>query len=204
MHALIVVAHPLQDSLTQAVATQLAQGIVAASSTDSWEIADLISEGFDPRFNGEDLALFRGDRDPAADIAAEQTRVARADALVLVYPLYWWSFPAVLKGWIDRVFSYGWAYEDKDGTLVKKLGWLPVHLIALGGADRGTLDRHGYEVAMKTQIDHGIFGYCGAPVKTSTLLLASDDGYPETHLRRARSLGQHLFAAHRTQENPPE
>lgn len=92
MHALIVVAHPLQDSLTQAVAAQLAQGIDAASSTDSWEIADLISEGFDPRFNREDLALFRGDHDPAADIAAEQTRVARADALVLVYPLYWWSF----------------------------------------------------------------------------------------------------------------
>lgn len=196
MHALIVVAHPLPDSLTQAVTAQLAQGIGAASSTDSWEIADLIKESFDPRFNREDLALFRGDSAPAADIAAEQARLERADALVLVYPLYWWSFPAVLKGWIDRVFSHGWAYEDKDGTLVKKLGWLPVHLVALGGADRGTLDRHGYEVAMQTQIDHGIFGYCGAPVKTSTLLLASDDGYPEAHLQRARALGQSLFAEH--------
>jgi len=203
MHALIVVAHPLPDSLTQAVTAQLAQGIGAASSTDSWEIADLISEGFDPRFNREDLALFRGDSAPVADIAAEQARLERADALVLVYPLYWWSFPAVLKGWIDRVFNYGWAYEDKDGTLVKKLGWLPVHLVALGGADRVTLDRHGYEAAMKTQIDHGIFGYCGAPVKTSTLLLASDDGYPEAHLQRARFLGQRLFAEHRTQEDSP-
>lgn len=203
MHALIIVAHPLQDSLTNAVAAELAKGIAAANSADSWEIADLIGAGFDPRFNREDLALFHGNSAPAADIAAEHARLERADALVLVYPLYWWSFPAVLKGWIDRVFSYGWAYEDKDGTLVKKLGWLPVHLVALGGADRGTLERHGYEGAMKTQIDHGIFGYCGAPVKTSTLLLASDVGYPEAHLQRALSLGQSLFAEHRTQQGRP-
>ena len=40
----------------------------------------------------------------------EQQRLDRADALVLVYPIYWWSFPAQLKGWIDRVFIQDWVH----------------------------------------------------------------------------------------------
>ncbi|WP_198284163.1 NAD(P)H-dependent oxidoreductase, partial [Bacillus cereus] len=78
------------------------------------------------------------------------------------------SFPALLKGWIDRVFTQGWAYEDDaNGKLVKKLQHLQVHLLAIGGADQRTYARHGYFGAMKTQIDYGIFGYCGARVVTS-------------------------------------
>ena len=87
------------------------------------------------------------------DVIAEQQRINRADALVLVYPIYWWSFPAQLKGWIDRVFTQGWAYDERDGKLVKLLGHLPVHLIALGGADQRTYARYGYFGSMKTQID---------------------------------------------------
>lgn len=60
-----------------------------------------MAEGFDPRFNPQDQALFRGTGGPPADVAAEQARLDATDSLVLVYPLYWWSFPALLKGWID-------------------------------------------------------------------------------------------------------
>lgn len=195
MHALIVVAHPDPGSLTHAIARHLAGGIEASRHTA--EIADLAAEGFDPRFNPGDIALFR-DRAPLpADVAAEHARLQRADALALVYPIYWWSFPALLKGWIDRVFTQGWAYDETaDGRILKKLHHLPVHLIANGGADQRTMARHGYFGAMKTQIDHGIFDYCGAPVATSELLLASDAGFPEAHLDTARTLGGKMFAAH--------
>nr|VUD28973.1 NAD(P)H oxidoreductase YRKL [Raoultella sp. NCTC 9187] len=58
-----------------------------------------------------------------AEVVAEQSRIDKADALVLVFPVYWWSMPGLLKGWIDRVFSNGWAYEETaDGNVVKKLG----------------------------------------------------------------------------------
>jgi NAD(P)H dehydrogenase (quinone) len=124
-----------------------------------------------------------------ADLAAE------GFALVLVYPVYWWSFPGLLKGWIDRVFTQGWAYEDADGKLVKKLQRLNVHLVALGGANQRTYARHGYFGAMKTQIDHGIFGYCGANVATSELLLPSDAGFPAAHLDAARTIGQKIFSS---------
>lgn len=130
---------------------------------------------------------------------AEQTRLDRADALVLVYPVYWWSMPGLLKGWIDRVFANGWAYEERgDGTTEKKLGRLAVHLVAIGGADLRTYARHGYFAAMRTQIDHGIFGYCGAPVVTSELLTGSEP--PAAHLERARAIGQAIFAEGRASE----
>ncbi|VVE70210.1 NAD(P)H dehydrogenase [Pandoraea captiosa] len=201
MHALIVVAHPERDSLTHALAARIADGITASSapgagqSRHSAEIADLSAEGFDPRFTADDLAAFRNAGPVPADVAAEQARIDRADALVIVYPIYWWSFPALLKGWIDRVFTQGWAYEDVAlGKSLKKLQRLRVHLVASGGADQRTMARYGYFGAMKTQIDHGIFDYCGAQVVTSELLLASDSGYPEAHLETARAFGQRVFA----------
>ncbi|WP_017904710.1 NAD(P)H-dependent oxidoreductase [Pseudomonas asplenii] len=196
MHSLIVVAHPNPDSLTHAIAQHVAQGIVASGSPHTLEWADLAAEGFDPRFNRADQALFMKQASVPADVAAEQERLNRADALVIVYPIYWWSFPALLKGWIDRVFSMGWAYEESgNGKVVKKLQRLQVHLVAVGGADEGTFTRHGYASAMKTQIDHGIFDYCGAPVRSSTLLLPSDDGYPDAHLETAHRIGAGVVAS---------
>ena len=194
MHALIVVAHPDPASLTHAIATQVAQGITGSEPRHSFEIADLAAEAFDPRFTQADVALHLRNAAPSPDVAAEHARIDRADALVLVYPVHWWSFPGLLKGWIDRVFTNGWAYDaGPDGKLLKKLQRLQVHLIASGGADMRTYARHGYFGAMKTQIDHGIFGYCGARVATSELLVASDAGFPASHLDAAHAIGKRIF-----------
>ena len=193
MHATIVVAHPHSGSLTQAIARKVSEGLVAACDRHSFEIVDLMAEGFDPRFTARDAAVLLREAAPSPEVVAEQARLDRSDALVLVYPVYWWSMPALMKGWIDRVFSNGWAYDDTGTGIVKKLGRLPVHLIAIGGADRRTYDRHGYAQAMKAQIEHGIFDYCGAPVLTSELLHLSDEGAPEALLDRALAIGRGVF-----------
>lgn len=193
MHVLIVVAHPNPHSLTHAVAARVAAGI-ATTPDNSYEIADLAAEAFDPRFTAVDIAVHLRETFPSSDILAEQARLDRADALVLVYPVYWWSMPSLLKGWIDRVFTNGWAYdESSDTTLVKKLRHLRVHLIAIGGADMRTYARHGYFGAMKTQIDHGIFDYCGARVVTSELLLPSSSQSTSSHLDTAHSIGRKVL-----------
>jgi len=192
MHALVVVAHPDQDSFTHAVARTLTREICAPHT---FEIADLIAEGFDPRYAAGDLALFRSEGAPPADVLDEQKRIDGADALVLVYPVYWWSFPGVLKGWIDRVFTHGWAYQEtSDGKIDKKMGRLKVHLLGIGGANLRTYARRGYYAAMRTQIDEGIFDYVGAAVKTSELILLPDADSPEAHLETARQIGRRLFA----------
>ncbi|MBF2967149.1 NAD(P)H-dependent oxidoreductase, partial [Pseudomonas aeruginosa] len=140
--------------------------------------------------------VHRGQASPPADVLAEQARIDRADTLVLVYPIYWWSMPALLKGWIDRVFSNGWAFDYSiGGDLRKKLQRLRVVLVGVGGADAGTFERHGYAGAMRTQIDHGIFDYCGARVVRSELLLESESADPIRHLDQALHIGSQLFAA---------
>ncbi|WP_242108151.1 NAD(P)H-dependent oxidoreductase [Luteimonas aquatica] len=196
MHALAVVSHPDPGSFTHAIAAALVEGL--AESGHGAEVADLAAEGFDPRFSAADLAVHRRQAPPPADVAAEQARIDRADALVLVYPVYWWSMPGLLKGWIDRVFANGWAYDEQpEGRLVKRLRHLPVHLLALGGADLRTYARHGYFGAMRTQIDHGIFDYCGAPVATTELLPGTDAQALAAHLATARKLGRALFPIER-------
>ncbi|EPL13650.1 NAD(P)H-dependent oxidoreductase [Pseudomonas sp. CF150] len=180
MHALIVVAHHDPQSLTHSVAAEVGTGLSASGHT--FEIADLAAEGFDPRYS-------------AADHRVHRTRATPpADALVLAFPIYWWSMPALLKGWVDRVFVNGWAIDyGPDTPVQKKLRHLQVHLLALGGADDSAFERHGYAKAMNTQIDYGIFDYCGARVLTSELLLDSESGTAQAHLHKARAVGQGLF-----------
>lgn len=194
MHALVVVSHPDSQSLTHAVARSFAEG-VAESGEHTTEIADIAAEGFQPAFNQADRTAYFLQKPLPSDVLREQARIDRADALVLVYPVYWWSFPGQLKGWIDRVFANGWAYDEApDGTLGKRLGRLAVHLIGIGGADGGTYARHGYDKAMRTQIDHGIFDFCGARVVTSEFLLDVNGQGGAAHVATARALGGNAFA----------
>lgn len=192
MHALIVLSHPEIASLTHAVAARIGQGVAISGHT--FQIADLHAEGFDPRFSAQDRAAHRHEGPRPADVAAEQARIDRADALILVFPVYWWSMPGLMKGWIDRVFANGWAYDDSGDKVIKKLAHLPIHLVGIGGADIGTYRRHGYLDAMKTQIDHGIFDYCGAPVAASERLLESDGPDQSQNLEAAEVIGRHVFA----------
>lgn len=193
MHALIVVDHDDPRSLTHSLAQQIAKGLSQSDPSNTFEIADLHAEAFDPRFGVADWAVHHRESAPPADVLAEQARIDRADVLVLVYPVFWWSMPALLKGWIDRVFSNGWAYDFDGDSTHKKLGRLRVHLVGLGGADARTYERHGYGAAMKTQIDHGIFDYCGATVAGSALLLESESSDPAVQLQAAREMGLGLF-----------
>jgi len=56
------------------------------------------------------------------DIAAEQNKLLWADAVVLQFPLWWFGMPAILKGWIERVYAFGFAYGYKDGSNAHRYG----------------------------------------------------------------------------------
>lgn len=190
-HSLVVMAHPAAASLTRAVTLAIVQELQAIGHTT--QEADLAGEGFNPIFGPADHASYAAGRPTPNDVLREQRRIDQADHLILVYPVYWWSMPALLKGWIDRVFISGWAFdEDVEHGIVKRLGHLKVHLVALGGADRATYARHGYGQAMQTQIEHGIFDFCGAPVITSQLITTNDPDAPTLPLEAARYISRCL------------
>ena len=160
MRTLVVVDHPDTTSLTHHVARRLADDI--AHRGDDVAIADLHAEGFDPRFTLTDRQRYSADGPLPSDVEAEQRRLDDVDHLVLVFPVYWWSVPATLKGWIDRVFVRGWAFDDTTVPVTRKLGHLTVHLVAVAGEDAAGFAKRGYDAAMATQLETGVIGYCGA------------------------------------------
>ena len=152
-------AHPDSASLTHHAARRLQQVLGAQTA----EVADLAAEGFDPRFTLVDRQAYlgRGPVDPA--VVAEQERVDAVQHLVLVFPVHWWSVPALLKGWIDRVLIAGWAFDEgEDGRIVGRLQRLTVHLLALSGTSAASFARHGYTGAFSTQVEAGVLDFCGA------------------------------------------
>jgi len=96
-------------------------------------------------------------------------RVEAADRLAFIYPVYWWGMPAMMKGWIERVFTGGWAYQfgigvEDRGTqdLPASLSpSIPTLLLGIAGSTQRTYAKYGYDQAMRTQIDVGTFAYCG-------------------------------------------
>jgi NAD(P)H dehydrogenase (quinone) len=128
----------------------------------SIDIADLHGEGFDPRFSKDDHSHYRGGPTPP-DVEAMQCRVEAADRLAFIFPVYWWGMPAMMKGWIERVFTSGWAYPSTengdDGS--PGLTNIPTTLIGVGASTQKTYDKYGYNQAMRAQLEIGIFAYCG-------------------------------------------
>jgi len=190
VHILIVTAHPDTKAYTHAAIARFVAGLETVPGT-THEILNLSQHPFDPRFGSRDNDVFNGRAEAGPDILAEQERVDRADALVLLFPVYWWSMPAALKGWIDRVFISGWAFVDTPGEkTVRLLGRLKGRIIGVGGVDLGTYERRGYLDAMKAQLVQGIFGYCGMESLGIDLILPIDPDGAAKGLQDAFDLGR--------------
>lgn len=177
--ALIVTAHPIETSLSHTLAQRIA-GKLQEQGTQV-EIADLHAEGFSPAMIRADLDLYRGDASALPDdVLREQQRVERADMLIFVFPFYWWSVPALLKGWFDRVLTVNWAYKvGEEGRIVGNLRDVPVRLVATAGSDIAGFDKHGYSAAIQSQIVEGVFGFCGLKNVTLDILYEADSASPQ-------------------------
>lgn len=126
MHALIVLAHPEAKSFNGRMAETAKAAFEAQGHTA--EIYDLYREGFDAR---EALVHFPAPKTPEyfsamaeqrhavatnalpPDVERAILRLERADVVVFQFPLWWFSIPGILKGWMDRVFVWGRVYSSK-------------------------------------------------------------------------------------------
>ena len=194
MHVLAVFCHPRRESFTGAVLDRFVSGAEAAGH--EVEVADLYGEGFEPRMSRRDLQQFDGIAMPP-EIIAEQKRVEQCDALAMVFPLWWWSMPAMLKGWIDRVWSAGWAYQpkhDPEGSLLQPR---PCTLLVPAGASNEMMGWHDYDDKIVTLWRYGVLDYCGVePAAIHLLLDSNHDAESRTrHLDTAWLAGQHCLTA---------
>ncbi|GAA2048261.1 NAD(P)H-dependent oxidoreductase [Williamsia deligens] len=190
MSALVVVAHPDTGSLTHHLARRIASTLESRGVRT--EMADLHAEGFDPRFSLADRRRYLGDGPPPSDVLAEQQRLDGVDDVILVFPVYWWSMPAMLKGWVDRVFVRGWAFDDSVVPFQKMLGRLTVHLVMPAGDTADGFRRRGYDTAIATQIETGVLGYCGARTGVVTTVHESDTAPVDAVVARAEEIADEI------------
>ncbi|RUM27352.1 flavodoxin family protein [Rhizobium vallis] len=121
MRILLVLAHPLPESFAASVARTAREALEASGHVV--DLLDLYAEDFDPRLPEAER---RGYSDTPYDTSAVADIVARlraAEGLVLVFPQWWFNFPAILKGFFDRIFAPGVAFthDAAGGRIVPEL-----------------------------------------------------------------------------------
>jgi NAD(P)H dehydrogenase (quinone) len=198
MKVLLVFAHPEPRSLHAALRDVAIRELEAQGQ--EVRLSDLYAESWKSAVDRADFPLWAADARlkvaPASrqgfeaealteDVRAEIEKLLWADALILQFPLWWFAMPAILKGWVDRVFAYGFAYgvgEHSDakwgerygeGTLAGKRamliltagGWAP-HYSARG--INGPIDD------LLFPINHGVLSYPGYDVLPPFVAYSAD------------------------------
>jgi len=198
MNILIVYAHPEPQSLTGALKDLALRHLTAQGH--EVRVSDLYAMNWKAVADGHDFlnhdagerlfyerashsAFANGSQSP--EIAAEQQKLLWADAVIFQFPMWWFSMPAILKGWIDRVYAFGFAYGvgvhegerwgDRygEGTLTGRRGLLSV---TIGGraphySERGV---NGALDDILFPIQHGILFYPGIEVLPPFVVYQSD------------------------------
>lgn len=154
MKHLIVVAHPNPKSFTHALVEAYA-GELAAMGHEVI-LRDLYAIGFDPVLHPSEVNA-RG----AQDAQAEQALLKAADATAFFYPLWWASMPAILKGYIDRVFAHGIAYDFQGPMMHGLLTGKTNLLVTVSAAPRAILQKTGAWDAIQAIQDSHIFHSVG-------------------------------------------
>ena len=125
----------------------------------------------------------------APDVDREQERIRWADVLLFQFPFWWWSFPAILKGWVDRVLSNGFAYGSQN--LSGKSAMLA--LTAETKSSRFTSDA---DYPILESIERGVLKYCGLNVMprfvAAEILSMTDEERREILSAFALHLDRHL------------
>ncbi|MEU2513622.1 NAD(P)H-dependent oxidoreductase [Streptomyces syringium] len=176
---LVVSAHPDPRSLNAALTTFAARHLRAAGHevrvsdlyAMKWK-ATVDSDDFPDHAADERLKVWAASERAtladrlSPDIAAEQEKVRWSDAVVFQFPLWWFSVPAILKGWIDRVFTSGFAYGPavpppySEGVLAGRRALVSV---TIGARESSFSDRgiHGRLTDVLHPVQHGLFWFTG-------------------------------------------
>lgn len=158
MNVLIVYAHPSPGSFNAAM-LQVALRILRQAG-HSILLSDLYAMKFNPVLGLKEL---QGDY---SEIQPEIDKVRQAELLLFQFPNWWYGMPAIMKGWVDRVFAFGFAYDDhhsfESGLLRGKKAMLSM---TVGARPDYYLEAPQRDLMRVLEpIHYGYFAYCGMEV----------------------------------------
>lgn len=171
--------------MTFEVAARFVQGLAEAGH--DYEILDLHRIGFDPVLKEPDEPDGSvAEQSFSPEVEMEIMRMKEHDALAFIFPLWWWHLPAMLKGYIDRVWNNGFAYGSNH------LHHQHVLWISLAGVSKEQMKKRNYDEMITHLLNVGIADYCGVSNSKVEFLYETLDSNPshyEMLLNQAYLLG---------------
>lgn len=147
MKVLVIYCHPSRESFTEQIKEAFLNGLSDAGH--SYEISDLYQIGFNPEFSESEYrreAFYDTEFPVPADVIEEQKKINNADIITFIYPVFWTECPALLTGWFQRVWTYGFAYgNNRTMKMLDKA----LFLVTMGGSMKDSVRIEQVE-AMKT------------------------------------------------------
>ncbi|QVQ53045.1 NAD(P)H-dependent oxidoreductase [Spiractinospora alimapuensis] len=210
-----IFAHPEPASLN---GTLMRQGVdELRGQGHEVEVSDLYAMGWKAVLDADDMAPRTNDNARflvgaaqeeaqaagrlSADIRAEQEKIARADTLVLQFPLWWFGPPAILKGWFDRVLVQGFAFGLRgaegqvrrygDGGLAGKRG-LVVTSVGARESAFGPRGIHGHVDEVLFPVLHGVMWYTGVAAVPPMVVYGADRATPADAVEYGQELRRRL------------
>ena len=143
---LIICCAPVTDSCSNKIKNKLAE--ILTKRNENVEIRDLYALKFDPVITENDIfSAFQGNY--SEDIKKEQEYIKNADNVILIFPIYSSSMPALMKGYIDRVLSQNFAYSyNEDGSMNKLITGKTISTFSPMGAPLEYYEKSGIKSAM--------------------------------------------------------
>jgi NAD(P)H dehydrogenase (quinone) len=207
VNALIVHAHPEPRSFCSTLMRTARDELESLGHEVT--VSDLYAEGFDPVLSAGDFterlnpAFLRPMEEQAgavaagtlaADVARQVTMLREADLVVLTASMWWFSVPAMLKGWFDRVLVKGYAYgtvPSWSGPLGDKRALLVMTSSYTEGAFRaeGSI---GDIATVLRPVTYGTLAYCGMQVLEPFLAYGADEVDDDTRARYLEALRARL------------
>lgn len=119
MHVLVLYAHPVETSFAAALHEEVLTGLQKAGHTV--DDCDLYGEDFEPRLSREERLAYHDLDHNRDNVSGYVDRLLNAEGLVIVSPVWNFGYPAILKGYLDRVFLPGVSFKMSDGRVVPSL-----------------------------------------------------------------------------------
>lgn len=176
MKHLIVYAHPNGASLNGQIKNTVESTLLQKGH--QVVVRNLNELGFNPVLSSGDI-LCQLTGTTSHDIAVEQQFISWADCITFIYPIWWTGMPAIMKGYIDRVFTYGFAYRYDKGVQKGLLTGKSTIIINTHGKSKQEYEQNGMHTALLMTSDKGIFEYCGFDVKQHLFFDGADRAYTE-------------------------
>lgn len=185
MHSTLIIAHPYTGSFNHVLLDKVKSWLLASGR--QVEIIDLYRDGFKPDLSVEDLKVYNQGLivDPMAK--RYQALLKETDDLVFVFPIWWYEAPAIMKGFIDKVMTPGFAFEETSVGLIGKLGHIKRLSVITTSEVETTFMRSEVGNPIETSLMKTTLGICG--IKEDMMWLNCEHIASGSHQERVHFIG---------------